>query len=67
MIFAAYDKDLISDDILGVGELPLENLSSGEKTVSLKNSKGESFGDIILVLSSQKVVCKSIQLSNLKV
>lgn len=62
IIFAAFDKDLVSDDNLGHGQLPLENLTSGQKTVSL-NAKDS----IVLVLSAQKVVCKNIKLSNIKV
>ena len=31
MIFAAFDKDIISDDILGAGELLLDNIQSGTK------------------------------------
>lgn len=41
MIFAAYDKDLINDDVLGSGTLPLEGLTSGEKTIKLKPMSGE--------------------------
>ncbi len=29
IIFAAFDKDLINDDILGVGSLSLDSLTSG--------------------------------------
>ena len=36
IIFAAFDKDLINDDVLGVGSLSLDSLTQGYKTVSLK-------------------------------
>lgn len=67
MVFAAYDKDLISDDFLGTGNLALEGLTTGEKTVSLKDKDGKHFGDIILVLNVKKVVCRSLDITNIKV
>lgn len=67
MIFAAYDKDLMQDDILGTGNLALEGLATGQKTVSINNKEGKHFGDIILTLNVKKVVCKSIQISDMKV
>lgn len=44
MIFAAYDKDLISDDVLGRGQLKLQGLTAGEKIVQLKKKDEEDFG-----------------------
>ena len=35
IIFAAYDKDLLKDDVLGFCNLPLKGLSTGTKTLKL--------------------------------
>ena len=40
IIFAAYDKDVTYDDLLGVGEVAVEGISTGQKTVELKSSTG---------------------------
>ena len=37
-MFAAYDKDLTTDDFLGSAELNIENLTTSEKTLSLKSA-----------------------------
>lgn len=66
IIFAAFDKDIISDDNLGNGELSLEGLSSGNRVVALKNKEGKHFGDIILTMLVQKVTCKSLVISNIR-
>ena len=67
IIFAAYDKDLINDDVLGCGTLALDDLSSGEKTVPLKNNDGNSIGSIVLVLTTKKVTSKTINITDIKV
>ena len=67
IIFAAYDKDLINDDVLGSGTLLLEDLTSGEKTVHLKNNEGKSIGDVVIVLTTKKVTSKTINITDIKV
>jgi hypothetical protein len=46
MTLAVFDKDLIKDDLLGVGYISLENLSSGVKDVELFNGQKKQTGSL---------------------
>ena len=47
--FVAFDKDLVSDDILGSGSIDVEQLSgSREEIIKLSNQEGEFIGEIIV-------------------
>lgn len=45
----------------------MEGLTTSDKIVPLKNEEGEHFGDIILTLTVKKVVCKTINITDIKV
>lgn len=45
----------------------MDDLSSGEKTVPLKNNDGNSIGSIVLVLTTKKVTSKTINITDIKV
>ena len=45
----------------------MEDLSSGNKTVPLKNQDGKSIGEIIIVLTTKKVTTKTINITDIKV
>ena len=65
MYFAAYDKDLISDDMLGVGEMAVSEISGGEKIIPLKTIEGKGIGEIIVTIKKERIEKKSIVLSNI--
>lgn len=46
IIFTAFDKDLLSDDMLGTGEIKTSELLQGETKVKLVDHSGEHFGDL---------------------
>jgi hypothetical protein len=60
-----YDQDVVTDDCLGSGILPLEDLISGEKTVTISKHSGVSIGTIIVSLNVKKVQKRSITLTNI--
>ena len=63
---AVYDKDIMNDDVLGSGELPLEGLTSGVKKVPIKNKGNEHIGDLMLSIDKKKVECKTMKVSEIK-
>lgn len=53
--FTAYKKDMMFDDVLGIGSMELKKLKDGETVVSLSNAEGKKIGDITVSLKSRFV------------
>lgn len=66
MTFAIWDSNTFSDAIYGVGHLALP-ATSGEKRVYLNDAEGNAVGSIYVTLTSEKVTCRSMTLSEIKV
>lgn len=59
IVFAAYNEENIGgDSFYGDGQILLDNLVEGNNTVKLMNRRNNHFGDIIVNLSSKKMVSR---------
>lgn len=68
LIVVAMEKGMITDDIIGHGELLLDSLSSGEKKIPLLNETGkEEIGSVTLSIVTKQTANKTLLLDSISI
>lgn len=62
----AYEKKMIKDEIIGVGETFLEEIKGGTSTVKLLNRTGKEKGVITFNSATKKATAKTLRITEIK-
>ena len=66
LVILIWENNLLKDKVIGVGNIPLEGIASGEKNVTLVEPESkEEMGSLVLNLTVKQVTAKTLTLENI--